>query len=754
LTADNSRSIRESLKRLFHIPLGDSSHDMNIWRRDLINFIITMTAVIVLPINYVITFPSYIKNGQFELIIIDVLLLSLFIFHLLSRGRTFFRHGYVWLIVLYLLTLFFYHDLGPNGVRPAWFVLTSVFFILFYGLKAIPSALILNILLLSGLYLSADAQNPFWAPVLQAPLREFIVYVANLNGLILVTTSSVALLISRFNTTLIHRRDMLSDLESEKSKLAAANADLKSEIQQREKEVQARLRSELNFRNIFDSAINGIGIVDKSGKLIDVNRELLKISGYTKTEMVGMPVVDFISPTSIELIEDRMKEAVAGMNTAGSFKIQCLRKDGSAFPALIRGWTIKDPENRVNGLGFFLSDISRQETLQQEKRTLEKQLMHNQKMEAIGTLAGGIAHDFNNIITGIYGNSELALAFMDESTEQSRDFIRRSMEATNRARELVQQILKFSRRNDENFEIVRLLPIVEEVRSLMAATLPANIRISLDNRSAEDHILADSTQIHQIVMNLCTNAYHAMKEKGGSLDIILENIRYSHFVQTRTGQLDPGAYISLSIRDTGSGIKPEIVDRIFEPYFTTKAKNEGTGLGLSVTLGIIQNHRGGLNLSSSAGFGSEFQILLPLRTEVGSTEKKHEEPVPKGKNELVCIVDDEKNVVDLFDYYLSSSNYRTVCFTHPEEALEFMLENPSSVQLLITDQNMPDLMGIQLVRELRTSLEPGLKILMTTGYSDIVDSDNYGQFGIDALLEKPLNRSLFMKTVRALLDRE
>ncbi len=395
-------------------------------------------------------------------------------------------------------------------------------------------------------------------------------------------------------------------------------------------------------------------------------------------------------------------------------------------------------------------DITQRINIKKEKEKLEKQLQQSQKMEAIGTLAGGIAHDFNNILGVIMGYTELTL---DDPTNTKNIIknLQKVMKASERAKEMVQQILVFSRKDEQIMESVNIKKIIEEVYSFLRSSIPTTIDIKYKSEEDLGLIFGNATQINQILMNLSTNAVHAMKENGGVLEIGLKGIILDKDMANLI-DLEPGRYQQLYVSDTGTGINKEIIGRIFEPYFTTKEVGEGTGMGLSVIYGIMKTHKGTIKVYSESGKGTVFNLYFPVldfnKTEI---QQKNQAITFQGNNEMILFVDDEIFLTELGSKMLKSLGYRVESRTSSLEALEAFKAKPDKFDLIITDMTMPALTGINLAREIH-KINPTIPVILCTGFSNQIDRDNYKAKGINALIMKPIIKSQLSKTMREVLD--
>jgi PAS domain S-box-containing protein len=403
----------------------------------------------------------------------------------------------------------------------------------------------------------------------------------------------------------------------------------------------------------------------------------------------------------------------------------------------------------VNAYGL---DITKRKKAEKGKMELELQLSQKQKMEAVGTLAGGIAHDFNNILGAMQGYLELSL---DDLSEDSavRDHLEQMMSCIDRAAKLVKQILTFSRKDQEEQEKepVQISSIIKEVLGMLRSSLPATIKISRKILADSSMVMADSTQIHQVLVNLCTNASHAMRENGGQLEVSLEDVDLDS--ETRIGDeyLKPGRYVKVSVSDTGYGIEKEALERIFEPFFTTKKVNEGTGLGLSVVHGIIKSHDGAIAVSSTPGEGTNFDIFLP-RIESGEVQGSESSQSTTKDKELILLVDDEEMIVNSTRQILERLGFDVIAKTNSTEALETFQEEPEKFDLVITDQVMPNLTGTQLSEKL-LAIRPDIPIILCSVFPEDVCPEELKRIGIKEFIAKPISMQKINKTIRKVLDK-
>ncbi len=417
-------------------------------------------------------------------------------------------------------------------------------------------------------------------------------------------------------------------------------------------------------------------------------------------------------------------------------------KDGRQIVVLSRQALQRDTAGQAVAIIEINLDVT-------EQRQLEAHLRQAQKMEALGTLSGGIAHDFNNILAAIIGFTELLITHADVGSRDAHR-LARVMEASLRGRELVRQMLTFSRKSEPEKEPLELSGIVKEVMKFLRASIPSTINITVEVDDESGLVLADPTQMQQVLMNLCTNAAHAMRESGGTLDVEVSDFSVS--ANEEAYGMKPDSYVKLVVRDTGAGMSPEIVDKIFDPFFTTKKQGEGTGLGLSVVHGIVKQHDGYITVESEPGKGSAFTVYLPKVAQRPEVKAVEEESVPTG-HERVLYIDDEEALTEMGEGLLGDLGYEVTVRNDSVEALALFTADPGRFDLVVTDQTMPEMTGIELARELM-ALRPDIPVIIATGFSHTVDTDTAGAAGIRAFLMKPLTKGELARTVRKVLDED
>lgn len=505
-------------------------------------------------------------------------------------------------------------------------------------------------------------------------------------------------------------------------------------------------QSRAEYRDLWENAPDMFGAVDMETRtLLRCNKTFANTLGYAREELIGRPIFDLYHPDSVPKGHKALKQ-FKKVGEIKELEIQLVHKDGRPIDLSLNAIAVRDEEGRIIQSRSVLRDISERKRMDRERKDLEALLRQSQKMEAIGTLAGGIAHDFNNLLSPILGYSELMMEDIPEDHPSRNDLLAIHAGAR-RAREIVAQMLLFSRKQDQDRTPVRLQKLVGEIIQLVRASLPATIEIRQNIRQDCQPVSANPSQVHQVIMNMVTNAKMAMEVSGGVLSLTMEETRISD-----RQDLDDGDYISLSIEDTGCGMGPEVLARAFEPYFTTKEKGKGTGLGLAAAHGIVTSMGGSIQVTSKVGVGSCFTILFPVAQSSDAFQEPVEEHVPDGQGEHVLLVDDNPESLKLAKRVLESLNYRVRDFQTPCEALDALKETPEAFDLLITDMTMPKLSGDHLIQQARV-VAPNLPTILMTGYSEKINAVGARDQGIGAFVMKPLTRARLGSVVFDLLHK-
>jgi PAS domain S-box-containing protein len=518
------------------------------------------------------------------------------------------------------------------------------------------------------------------------------------------------------------------------------------DITDRLKAEQAIRESEKKYRTIFEESKDTMYISTVDGEFVDVNPAGVELLGYDSLEelmSVDIKKTIYINPLDRKELQDTLKKK--GFVT--DYKLNLRKKNGQELTVLVTSSVVKDENGKIRGYRGIMRDITKQ-------KELERQLLQAQKMEAIGTLAGGIAHDFNNILGAILGYTELTMAISEENSREN-GIIKRNLEqiyrAGLRAKDLIQHILTFSRQTDHKLQQVKVDLILKEALKLLRASLPATIDINQEINENCGYILGDPTQIHQVVMNLSTNAYDAMREKGGVLKVQLDFIEVKKNLSFEDINVSPGKYLKLVVSDTGIGMDDETVKRIFDPFFTTKEAGAGTGLGLSVVHGIVKDHNGEITVDSLPNKGTIFRIYFPEFEPIKENKTAEPSELIPG-TEKILYVDDEETLVQTGKQILEKLGYKVTGKTQSMEALKTFEQSPEQFDLVITDLTMPRMTGIDFAKKV-LEMRPDIPVILATGYSEEITRIQLHQIGIRDLIMKPILIGDLSKAIRRVLDK-
>ena len=538
-------------------------------------------------------------------------------------------------------------------------------------------------------------------------------------------------------------KEMTANLSEAGQKLKETNKKLREENARRSLIASALEASVRNYREIFNATNEAIILHDyPDGTILEMNQAMLDMYGFTHRDTFNLKVselcLDEHPYTKTEALQFIRKAVEEGPQV---FEWRAQRKNGDLFWAEV---TLKNTviggESRILAV---IRDIS-------DRKEIEDELIQSQKMEAVGTLAGGIAHDFNNILTVILGNVELALR-QTTVDPNLRKYLNEIHAGGIRARNLVTQILTFSRRTGNEEKPVLISSIIEETLEMIRSTLPSTIQIQQDIQS-DQATLADPTQIHQIIMNLCTNAYQAMRETGGILAVSLKDVKLTQN-DYPLADISPGEYLQLAVSDTGQGIEGKLQEKIFEPYFTTKKAGEGTGLGLAVVHGIVQRHNGHIMVYSEPGQGTTFHVFLPVvASETDDSVQSGMEPPVVHGTERILIVDDEEAIVNYVQTALQQHGYGTAPYTNSLQALQDFARRAGDFDLVMTDMTMPYMTGAELSQKL-LEIRPDIKIILCSGFSEVMNREKAKAMGVEEYLEKPIIIETLLKNIRRVLDK-
>lgn len=499
-------------------------------------------------------------------------------------------------------------------------------------------------------------------------------------------------------------------------------------------------KSEARYRTILEDIEEGYYEVDIKGNFTFVGGAFCDIFGYHQEEIIGKNYTEFITPvTAARAFEIYNTVFSTGRPGKGIFW-EIPRKNGinrilESSVSLIKG--LNDSPEGFRGI---VRDIT-------ERRRLEYQLAQAQKMEAIGTLTGGIAHDFNNILSIILGHTEMEL----NNEGSNKESLREIRTATLRARDVIEQMRTFCRRREPTRRVVGITPIIKESLKLLRASIPKTVQFKMDLDCQHDAVLADPTQIQQILINLCTNAAYAMENNGGIIDVTLTNVAFKASSDSPHPSLQPGEYAALQVSDSGMGIAAEDINRIFDPYFSTKETGKGTGLGLAMVHGIVLAHKGAITVTSAPGKVTTFTVFLPVSEEKPPPLRAKADTDAVG-HERILFVDDEASIVSVAKNNLENIGYRVTTATRPDEALAIFKEAPDQFDLVITDMTMPGMTGDKLSAAL-IDIRADIPVLLCSGNYGAMTEEQAREIGIKGLVTKPYRLGMMAQMIRNVLGR-
>jgi len=471
--------------------------------------------------------------------------------------------------------------------------------------------------------------------------------------------------------------------------------------------------AEAVYRSMFENAPEGIYQSTPDGRYLTVNAALARMYGYERPEEMLQRVSDIENQIYVEAtFRERFKQEIERTGVVHELEYRVRRCDGRVIWISESARAVRDAQGRVSYYEGFIDDITARKDAEAERARLEKQMLHAQKMDAIGTLASGMAHDFNNILCAILGHTQLVL-FNQEIKGPARESLVAVLRSAERAKDLVKRILTISRPTEAGFQPLKLGTIISEGVKLLNATLPSSIEINVFIRTEDDVVLADATEMHQVIMNLGTNAGHAMRTTGGRLDYELELVELAADSAAKLG-LPAGAYVHLITRDTGHGISREVLDKIFEPFFTTKAVGRGTGLGLTLVQKIVSRSGGQVRVESEEGCGAAFHVYLPRSSKPPAPLKPDENQLRRGYREKILVVDDEVPVLTVMQQHLRKMGYLVTTRADSADALETFRAEPQQFDLVITDHTMPGMQGAELAEKLG-EIRSEVPVILVTG---------------------------------------
>ena len=541
----------------------------------------------------------------------------------------------------------------------------------------------------------------------------------------------------------VRERDLKITLE-----FAIYSAAVDTKRKQAEEELR---KSERKFQDLYDNNPDMFASSDiETSSITECNQTLVDTTGYMKDELIGRSIFDLYTPESAGFVREKVFATLMKTGKTTEEGLTIKKKDGGTIDVSLNVSTVRDSQGNIVYSRSSWRDISQRKRLEKERLEMEQQLFQAQKMESLGTLAGGIAHDFNNLLFQILGFTQLAINTLSPDHELRR-LLLPVENASNKASALVKQIIGFSRGTVSEFKPLAVQPIIKEILKLLRSSIPTTIEIRQTISENCGPILTDVIKIYQVVMNLCTNAYHAMQRKGGILEVTLDEVEVANESLPAFSGLKTGKYLKLAVRDDGDGMDEAIMAKIFDPLFTTKSEREGTGLGLCIVKKIVDEHKGFISVESTPGKGSTFTIYLPRAS---ITQAPAIESVFRSESfgtEKIMVVDDEHSIVAMEQESLGEMGYQVTGFVNSSDALKAFRDNPQDYDLVITDQTMPEITGSELATQLLT-IRQDIPIILLTGHSDIITEEDALKMGIKKFRLKPLDIDELAGFIREILD--
>lgn len=723
------------------------------WRaRMLATIMLTGSVLCTFSLGFVVH--SAVSEGLWELLIIDTLGDLLCIALLFMPGPTYQTRAIALLSISFVVGVATTFFVGPLSSGPIFLFVFALMAGILLGTRAALSAIFLNTwalgvicwMIQSGIYAH---DFPFFKST-----SEMITSVISFSALNIVIAMSVSVLTNGLSSGHQKEKYLIEVLEQEHQKLKEAKEWLEMEIVDRRQAEEAVRSSEQKYRLLADNVSDVIWVFDiQQRRLTYISPSVLKARGYTPEEALTQSLADILTPDSYQKVLEYLRGHFGtaeeiGPGRAFSEEVQMYKKDGTTIWAEITASLLWPGDGQPATILGVTRDISERKRAEFERAKLEIQLRQSKKMESIGTLAGGIAHDFNNILSSILGFTELC---QDDAPPNSQldENLQEVFTAANRAKTLVRQILTFARQTDDEIEPIQINSIVKEALKFIRSSIPTSIEIQAQIES-DSFTLGNPTQIHQLLMNMCTNAAQAMEENGGVLKVGLKDVALDDHRDVSLRNLSAGPYVELKVSDTGTGIDPSILSSIFDPYFTTKEIGRGTGMGLAMVHGIVKESKGTILVDSELGKGSVFTVYLPATPKTGHLQATEPRTLPMG-NERILFVDDEVNIAKFSQQILTRLGYQVTTQINSRDALALFRERADDFDLVITDMTMPNLTGDRLAREM-LSIRKDIPILLCTGHSNRITSEKQVMWGIREVVYKPIVKTELAGLVRRLLD--
>ena len=721
-----------------------NEHDpLSYWRvRILTSILLSGVAIGTLVIISII--PVVIRDQLWGLLVADISAWILGVILLVSPKIKFKTRAVISILVMYALGLVIILSVGPLSGGPVWLFGFAILSGVLLGWRAACFAILTNAITI--IVIGFLMINELWGQSFVFFSSSTAMYITGINFIYLNAIIAISVSVVVKGLTLSHEKQLNLSKSLKKEHVEVLNAKIKldKEMLERRQADTALKESKKKYQNILESIEDGYFEVDLYGNFVFFNDSMCRILGYHRSKLMGMNHRSYMDKENAKKIFKAFNKVYRTDISTKALDWKLIRKDGSQCFSETIVSLIKDSDGNRIGFRGIARDIT-------DKRQLEEQLLHAQKMESIGTLAGGIAHDFNNILHMILGNAELAIQDIPKANA-AWNRVDKIKTASLKASGIVRQLLKFSRKVDQEFKSINAVAVVKEAVKFLKSTIPASIQIDTRLPDTEIIILADPVQIYQVLLNLCTNASQAMEETGGVLTITAQKISLDEKKVKLHPDLSAGDHLKITIKDTGPGISDDIADKIFDPYFTTKEVGKGSGLGLAIVHGIIQSHNGIIRLKSQIDKGTSFTIFFPTITGHPAIEVELSKQLPSGK-ESILFVDDEAIIADLSKKTLEHFGYRVETRLNPKEALDLFQIKPTAFDLVITDMTMPQMSGAELSEKI-LEIRPDIPIIICTGHSSLMDEKKAADMGISAFVMKPVEMQKMAKIIREVLDKK
>lgn len=721
-------------------PPAGETNGLPQWRERM--FFFTLGPGLILGLlAYILALPLLIKEGHYLVLALDSGMLALALAIFMLRRLALAVRATVLLVMVYFIGLAILVTIGPVSSGPFWLFMLPILAALYLGLRPALAGLAINLITLLVIAWLFYNQQLSWAAGLASYQDQWLVIVANFVFTNAATALPVAVMVTGLEGSLRRQRSVALELDRERALLSR-------EVASRRRSEQALRLSEQRYRDLFNSITDLIYTQDLEGRFTSANQATAAIFGYPPSELVGRKGSQFMLPEYRKAFDTEYLPTLRREGFAAGLS-QYLDVHGQKHYIEYRS-TLVCPEMGEPYISGSGRDVTDRVMARRRLKQLEAQLLQSQKMEAMGTLAGGIAHDFNNILATMLGFTELVLTDLPDDSPW-RDNLEQVLKAGERAKGMVRQILSFSRHSEPDRRPVAMQPVVAEALELLRASLPATVTVASHLDAPRETVMADPSQIHQVVMNLATNAFQSMVPGGGVLSLVLEPLELGPEQATAFAELEPGPYLRLTVSDTGQGMDAQTMQRIFEPFFTTKDKSEGSGMGLAMVHKIVKNYGGEVTVTSRPGKGSVFEVYLPLLADAPeSSPGQQVKENPPGGSERVLLVDDEESVGEVGRNMLERLGYRVSVCLSGHDALGAVRATPQGYDLVISDLTMPGTTGDELARNLY-EIAPELPVVIATGYGGHLPREDLSP-NVRLLLSKPFSHGEMARAVRRALE--